>query len=294
MLHGVFPALPTPFSEDGCSVQTEKIKPLCDALLADGVDGFFICGTTGEGPYLNASEKIAVVEETIHAVDGRAKILVQVGGGDLPGTLQVIKTVTSMKIDAVSLLQPWFFHCDEEAQYQYIARIAETLDGFPLYLYNLPCFSGNNLQPAVLERLRKQFPNIHGLKESGDPELLERWQPYQSDAFQVICGNDTQMLPTLRRGGYAVVASTANVIPHIFRKLLDAARDGQWDEAERCQKKISEFVSIIIGPNAIAYIKACLAFKGLDAGSNRPPNRNLSAVEKEALREKLKETGIIP
>ncbi|MGC9327445.1 MAG: dihydrodipicolinate synthase family protein, partial [Candidatus Hinthialibacter sp.] len=222
MLHGVFPAMPTPFSEDGCSVQTEKIKPLCEALIAEGVDGFFICGTTGEGPCLTASEKIAVVEETIRAVDGRAKILVQVGGGDFPGTLQVIQAVTSMKIDAISLLQPWFFQCDEEAQYQYIARIAESLNGFPLYLYNLPGLTGNNLEPALLERLRKQYPNIHGLKESGDPELLERWQPYQSETFQVICGNDTQMLPTLRRGGYAVVASTANVIPHIFRKLLDS------------------------------------------------------------------------
>lgn len=294
MLYGVFPALPTPFTQDGLSVDLPKIKPLCDSLAADGVDGLFICGTTGEGPFLSAAEKIAVTEETLRAVEGRVKILVQVGCGELPSTLQVIQAVRSMGIVAISILQPWFFHYDDEAQYAYLARIAEATQGFPLYLYNLPGLTGNNLQPATLERLRKNYPHIQGLKESGDPEMIQRWEPYQSSRFQVVCGNDTQMLSTLRHGGNAVVASTANVIPKTFRTLIDAVRANQWEVAERCQEQINKFVDVIIGMNVIAHIKACLKFKGLDAGSVRQPNRNLNDDELKILREKLKELAIIP
>lgn len=294
MLQGVFPALPTPFTADGLSVDLPKIKPLCQSLLEDGVDGFFICGTTGEGPVLTPSEKIAVVEETLKAADGRGKVLVQVGCGELPNTLKVIQAVRQMGIVAISILQPWFFRCDDEAQYEYLARIAEATQGFPFYLYNLPGLTNNNLQPATVERLRKQFPNLQGLKESGDPEMLQRWQPYQSPQFQVVCGNDTQMLKTLRNGGNAVVASTANVIPKTFRSLIDAVRAGQWEEAERCQEQINKFVDVILGMNVIAHIKACLALKGLDAGSVRPPSRNLNEGEIKIAKEKLKALAIIP
>jgi len=288
MLKGIFPALTTPFSADGLKVELDKIKPLCDSLIKDGVHGFFVCGTTGEGPCLSASEKISVLKTAVSAADGRAKILAQVGTGDLPGTIEVISQVRDIGVDAVSLLQPWFFTCDSDAQYNYISYIAESLDGFPMYLYNLPGLTRNNLETATVDKLRKNFPNILGLKESGDPEMIERWAPYQSDNFEVICGNDTQMLKTLRNGGQAVVASCANVLPQTFCGLLKAVRESDWETADRHQDTINRFVDVIIGPNAIAYIKACLSLKGLDAGSVRPPIRNLSDNEKKELEESLK------
>jgi 4-hydroxy-tetrahydrodipicolinate synthase len=292
MLNGIFPALPTPFSTDGLSVELDKIKPLCDSLIEDGVNGFFVCGTTGEGPCLSASEKISVLKTAVSAANGRAKILAQVGTADLPGTMEVVNQVRDIGVDAVSLLQPWFFTCDSEAQYNYISCIAESLNGFPMYLYNLPGPTGNNLEPATVERLRKNFSNIMGLKESGDPEMIERWAPYQSDNFEVVCGNDTQMMKTLRNGGKAVVASCANVLPKTFRGLFDAVQACDWEKAQGYQDNINKFVDVIIGPLAISYIKACLALKGLDAGSVRPPLRNLSEDEKKALVESLKSIEI--
>ncbi len=292
MLNGIFPALPTPFSADGLTLELDKIKPLCDSLIDDGVSGFFVCGTTGEGPCLSASEKISVLKTAVNAADGRAKILAQIGTADLPGTIELANRVRDIGVDAVSLLQPWFFTCDNEAQYNYISIIAQSLDGFPMYLYNLPGLTRNNLEPETVERLRKNHSNIMGLKESGDPEMLERWAPYQSDNFEVVCGNDTQMMKTLRNGGKAVVASCANVLPRTFRGLLDAVQACDWEKAQGYQDNINKFVDVIIGPHAIAYIKACLPLKGLDAGSVRPPLRNLSESEKKALVESLKDIEI--
>ena len=46
-LDGVVPALATPFAEQG-SVDKAQLRDLVDLLLADGVSGFVVSGSTGE------------------------------------------------------------------------------------------------------------------------------------------------------------------------------------------------------------------------------------------------------
>ncbi|MFB3787424.1 MAG: dihydrodipicolinate synthase family protein [bacterium] len=288
MLRGIFPALPTPFTPDGMKIDTAKIKPLCEWLLRSGVQGVFICGTTGEGPCLSSQEKIVVLEETLRCLHGRARVIMQVGCGDLPGTLATAKAAVQMNVDAISLLQPWFFRCDEEAQFTYIARVAEAVGDNPLYLYNLPQNTGNDLKPVTLERLLKRFSNIRGIKESGEEGALQRWLPYKSDQFQIICGNDTQVCRSLQAGGKAIVSSTANVQPKVFLALLAAVQAGDHETAMQCQQQINRYVDLIVHANLIAHLKASLWLLGVDAGSMRLPQRNLEDDEMMALQEGMK------
>lgn len=294
MLHGIFPAIPTPFTPDGVSVAWDKIKPLCETLLSDGVHGVFACGTTGEGPLLAAEEKIRVIDIAMEAIAGRGRIIAQVGGGDLPGTLKTARHARQVKVDAVSLLQPWFFSYDEEAQFNYIARVAETLEDWPLYLYNLPQNTHTSLPPAVLERLLNTFENIRGIKESGSLENLETWNTFRSDRFQVMSGIDAQVCTSFKLGGYAVVASTANVQPRVFRNLYDAAMEKRWEEAEKQQAQISRFAELLNPPILIATIKESMRLKGIDAGFVRPPLRNLQPAEISDLKRKLQTIRVIP
>jgi len=289
MLRGIFPAVPTPFSADGTTVILDAIPPLCESLLSDGAHGIFICGTTGEGPSLTAEEKLQVIETAVRTVKGRGRIIAQVGGGDLPGTLTAARRAKALGIDAVSLLQPWFFSCDEEAQFNWIARVANALEGFPLYLYNLPQCTGNPLSAATLERLLNRFEHIRGIKESGSVEALEAWNTFRSERFQVICGMDSEVCRNFRMGNYAVVASTANVQPRVFCALYEAAMNREWEIAERHQKQICRYTEILDSKNLIAMIKESLRFKGIDAGYTRPPLRNLKPDEVENLRRKLRE-----
>lgn len=49
-----------------------------EALVADGVDGAFVCGTTGEGLALTVAERMAVAERWLRA--GRQlEVIVHVG-----------------------------------------------------------------------------------------------------------------------------------------------------------------------------------------------------------------------
>jgi len=294
MLRGLFPALLTPFTPDGLKIDMAKVRPLCEWQLSHGVQGLFICGTTGEGPYLTAHEKIAMLEETLRCVHGRARIIMQVGCSDLPGTLATAKAAVQLNVDAISLLQPWFYRCDDEAQFNYIARVAETVGDTPLYLYNLPQNTGNDLKPVTLERLLKRFPNIRGIKESGEEGALQRWLPYKSDQFQVICGNDTQVSRSLLAGGKALVSGTANVQPKVFLTILEAAQAGDQETVLQCQQQINRYVDLVVHSNLNANLKASLWLMGIDAGSMRPPNRNLDDDEMKALQEGMKAINLLP
>jgi 4-hydroxy-tetrahydrodipicolinate synthase len=287
MIEGIFPAFPTPFSKDGLTIQYELTAPLVDRMLDEGASGFFICGTTGEGPSLSADEKIQFTEHMVSTVSKRAQILLQISCGDLTSTLKVAKKAKELGVDAVSVLQPWFYHCDSDAQVRYIEIIAESVGDFPLYLYNLPCFAGNDLQPKTLEAILDRCPTVRGMKESGEPQSLLHWFQYQSDRFQVICGNDNAVRKSFENGGKAAVASTANVLTKWFRNLYDSVQLNENDTAELCQGIISEYTNLMNSSNTIAMIKASLRLRGTEAGYVRAPNRDLTEEEFQAFKENL-------
>ncbi len=292
MLKGIFPALPTPFNQDG-TLDLSRIPPMIEKLFAEGIDGFFVCGTTGEGISLTAEEKILVIRETLGAVNRRANIIAQVACCNYSDTLRVAQEAITLGVDALSILQPWFYHLDDEAQFNYIKSIANAIRGFPLYLYNIPGHSGNNLSEGTIARLIDSCGNIRGIKESGSLDALTNWFEYQSERFQVICGMDNLVCESLRMGGKAIVAATANVQPRIFKRLYDTVMAGLWDEADNAQAQIDRYLPIIDNPNLIATVKESLKLKGFDTGYVRFPLRNLEPHEIEHIKQQLLDGGIL-
>ena len=81
-LDGLFAAVFTPMNEDAF-VNTTKIPVIVEHLISDGVEGIYICGSTGEGASLTTDERKCVAESYIKAVSGRIKTIVQVGHNSL-------------------------------------------------------------------------------------------------------------------------------------------------------------------------------------------------------------------
>lgn len=281
----------TPFTADGSTVAADKIKPICDLLISQGAGGLFVCGTTGEGPLMTSEEKLKVIEATVQAVDGRIPVIAQAACSNPAGTIKTARIASKMGIRAVSLLQPWFYQVDEEALYLHLAQVAEALEGFPLFLYNIPGNSGNNLPEGVLTRLLEKYPNVCGIKESGTVENIDLWLKHQSDRFQVICGIDTEVCNSFKKGGRAIVSSTANIQTRVQKEIFDAANRGNWDEAYGKQDHASKILGVLGGANLIAGVKEYYRIKGIDIGGMRRPLRELTSEEKKRLRQGLQVLG---
>jgi len=70
-LTGAFTALVTPFTRSGDLDEAGFLR-LLDRQIGAGIDGLVPCGTTGETPTLDSSERDRIIELTIQAVRDHA------------------------------------------------------------------------------------------------------------------------------------------------------------------------------------------------------------------------------
>ncbi len=54
---GIFAAMVTPFSDDGGQLSEPRLAAYCDFLIARGVGGLFVFGSTGEWTLLAEEER---------------------------------------------------------------------------------------------------------------------------------------------------------------------------------------------------------------------------------------------
>ncbi|MGB0954049.1 MAG: dihydrodipicolinate synthase family protein, partial [Planctomycetota bacterium] len=73
-IHGLVAATFTPLQTDG-SLDLDAIPEVCESVLAQGADGLFLCGSTGEGPSLTVEERIQVSEAYLQAAAGRVPVI---------------------------------------------------------------------------------------------------------------------------------------------------------------------------------------------------------------------------
>ena len=78
LLQGLIAATFTPLSHNG-ELNLDQIPPVVDHLLASGVAGMYVLGSTGEGPSLTVDERQCVAEAFVAVADGRLPVVIQVG-----------------------------------------------------------------------------------------------------------------------------------------------------------------------------------------------------------------------
>ena len=77
-LGGIIPALVTPFDGKG-EVNTSSLRTLVNRLVREGVGGFYVCGSTGEGLLLEEWERKQVLETVVDETNGSVPVVAHVG-----------------------------------------------------------------------------------------------------------------------------------------------------------------------------------------------------------------------
>ena len=65
---GIMPALVTPLCEDNKTVNTEVAKKLIDFQLAQGANGFYVLGGTGEGLVIDREQREVMCDLSVKHV----------------------------------------------------------------------------------------------------------------------------------------------------------------------------------------------------------------------------------
>jgi dihydrodipicolinate synthase/N-acetylneuraminate lyase len=198
-------ALLTPHGDDGA------LRAHVDFLIEAGVDALMPCGTTGECALLTLEEAAHAIDATIRAAGGRAPVLAHVGRASTAETLWLAQRGGA---ESVSAVVPYYYaYSDDQIVRHYDALIAAV--DVPVYAYNIPQRTGNDLTADVVRRI----DGLAGVKDS--TKSWERHLEYLQTGLEIYVGTDAFVREAFSAGAAGCVSALANVRPDLLCRLRD-------------------------------------------------------------------------
>ncbi len=268
MVHGLFTAIITPFDGRG-RVDVDAMADLVRFQISKGTEGIYACGTTGLAPMLSIEERESVAEAVIGASRGRVPVVVQVGCADTSSSMVLAKHAEEAGADAVASLTPYYYKPGDRAIVKHFETISASI-ALPLFAYNIPQFTGNNLLPQTVASMAEEG-TISGIKDSSR-DFLQLVDLIESvpDDFVVMNGTEEYGLFAIMSGANGLVSGGASALPELFKALVAAERDGDHGAAVAAQKKVQKVRELVrTGPISAYY--AILRERGIECGAPRAP-----------------------
>ena len=279
----IWSALITPTNPDE-SVNYEALEQIVDLQIKDGTEGFYCCGSSGEGLLLTLDERKKVLEHTLKAADGRVPVISHVGTIRTKDVIDLADHAMSAGALAVSMIPPYYYKFSMDEIMGYYESVIDALPDLPAIVYNIPQFTGVEFNKDNAGLLLAN-ENIVGIKHtSTNLYSLERMgQAFPGKAL--INGFDEQLLGALSMGSCATIGTTVNLFVPLFLEVREAFRKGDMAEAYRWQHAINLRVEATVKIGIFNAMKYGWTLRGVDCGFCRAPFKPLDEQAKKAMSE---------
>jgi len=277
---GVYAALLTPFNKQG-KVCKSRLRKLVKFLISKGLDGLYVCGSTGEGLLMDVEERKLVAEIVKEQAGNKIKIVAHIGGSlNTKNVLNLAKHAEKIKLDAVSSIPPIYYPYGFDDIFAYYENVAESTN-LPFFVYYIPITTGVTLSNEKIIEFGK-IKNIIGLKYTdSDFYILQDLLLKMKGKWIAFSGSDQLFLPALTMGVVGSIGSTQNVLPEIFVEIYRNFKEGNIKKSMELQKRITVAVSLLKKYGGITVWKTALKFRGIDAGFARAPFKERFSQEEE-------------
>lgn len=293
-LKGIVPALATPMNKD-LRPDEAGVRKLVQYQLDGGVDGFFVCGSTGEGPILRDEDWRQVHLWVIDEVGGRVPILAHVADVGTARAIDRAKQAADFGADAAVATLPYYYvHAGQEATRFFVGLADES--PLPVYIYNVPQRTQVPLSVDQMAELA-QHPNIKGVKDSSVDVMLhfDLIQRLKDTDFTVLNGSEFFLGASVMMGGDGGLLGICNVCPKLCVELYEAAARGDIPAVRRLQPIVSDLTTIFFTKpgNALSAIKKAVALLGLCQPYISHPFLPTTAEQDKAIEGILKRNGLL-
>lgn len=285
-MKGVVIAAITPMNADG-TVDYQGVEAFAEYLVNAGVNCLYPNGTNGESLLLTREEREKIAAIMVRVSNGRVPVFIQCGAMSTAEAASHAQHAVKIGADGIGIMTPAFFTMDDEGLFQYYRDIVAPLPkDFPVYIYNIPSCTGNDVSPALLKRLLNAFPNIKGIKFS-KPDLM-RLEDYKLQADRcpdLLIGCDSLFVQCLTIGGTGEVSGPGAVFHERFTRLYRQYSAGDLAGAILTQQQIVKTDRELAAIPGIPALKTMLMLRGvIKCDACRAPLRPLSADEVETLK----------
>lgn len=298
-LRGIIPPLATPLLEQD-RLDHAGLERLVEHVLAGGVHGLFLLGTTGEAPGLSHRLRCELVERTCAQVAGRVPVLVGVTDTSFIESVEMAEHAAEAGAAAVVLAPPYYFPAAQPELAGYVERIAAALP-LPLFLYNIPSHTRVSFELETMARAL-QLPNVVGVKDSSGQMVffhkLQRLAAARPD-FAVLMGPEEMLADGVLSGAHGGVCGGSNLAPRLYVDLYEAASRGDLERVRELHGRVMQISMTIYaaGPYWSSYLqglKCALSCLGLCSDFVAEPFQRFGPSGRERIENHLRELGLMP
>lgn len=281
---GIWTPIVTPFSATG-KVDLAALEPLVSHLVAQGVSGLIVGGTTGEYYALSNAERKELLKTVKALAGGKVALMAGINSTTTEESLDIGRHAKQLGYESILLAAPYYCQPTQDELLAYALEVDDVLN-LPAMLYNFPARTGTEMSFDFINALRKR-PNFQSIKEStGSIERMHRLIAEHADQLQVCCGMDDQILEFFAWGSRSWVGGASNFAARQHVALYQACVVKQDMVAGR--ELASRFVPLLNlleqGGKFCQYVKFGCELAGMPVGVTRRPLLPLNDAEKDKFR----------
>ncbi|MGN7972042.1 4-hydroxy-tetrahydrodipicolinate synthase [Serratia plymuthica] len=262
---GIWVALVTPFNNN--AVDLPAVKRLAQYLIASGVSGLVVCGTTGEAAALSKEEQLAVLDAVLDVVPA-SQVVMGLSGNNMLDTLQMQQEIQLRDIAGVLIPAPYYIRPSQCGLVDYFTQLADA-SSVPVILYNIPQRTGIVMELQTIRKIARH-PQVKAIKDcGGNPDTTMAL--IDDGEIDVMTGEDNLILTTLCLGGTGAISASAHIYPQRFVQLVQQVADGDLAAARANFYALLPMIHQMFSFPNPAPVKAALAQQGLIRNELRSP-----------------------
>jgi 4-hydroxy-tetrahydrodipicolinate synthase len=297
-LRGIIPPMVTPLLDQD-TLDVVGLERLIEHILAGGVNGLFILGTTGEAPSLSRRLRCELIERVCEQAKGRVPVLVGITDTCFVESVNIACKAKDAGAQAVVLAPPYYFPAGQGELLEYLEHLMPEMP-LPLFLYNMPSYTKLVFEPKTV-KASAEITGIVGIKESsGDMVYFRRLQSLlkKQPDFSLLIGHEELLAEAVLAGAHGGVCGGANLVPQLYVELYNAASCKEISAVEALHKKVMQISKAIYGvgkyeSSYLKGLKCALSCMGVCDDFLAEPFHRFRRSERSVIRCHLKELGLI-
>jgi 4-hydroxy-2-oxoglutarate aldolase len=284
-LSGIFPALTTPFANDG-SVSLADLKHNIHRYNGTDLAGYVVLGSTGESVLLRQAEMDGILVTVKESAESEKKLIAGTGAESTAETIERTKRAAELGYHVALVKTPHYYKpaYKPDVLIAHYRKVADE-SPIPILLYSVPQFTGIALESPEVVALA-EHSNIIGIKESsGNVQRVGEMIAGAPPAFQVLVGAAATIYPSLIVGARGCILALACALPEKCVALFELVRKGHHEKARELQAVLVRASKAIVSEAGIAGLKHVMDLRGYRGGLPRLPLLPLQPEQKTRLSE---------
>jgi len=245
-------ASPTPFTKK-MMIDKESIGKMVAHHLRLGIDGIFVAGTCGEGPWITDTMFRELLSETVKTSKGRLTISCQVTENSEIKIKEKMKLAADCGADIAVLAPPYFLFNACESRLMQFYREVVNYSPIPVGIYDRGKNGAVQVPESVITDALSN-PKVAVLKDSSDDpaRMQNALQCLKlNPEIKLLTGAEFKIIDYLKNGFHGATSGGGIFIGRLADLIIKAHLEGKSADAGKYQNIANTLMYIVYGGKQI-------------------------------------------